>query len=174
MVKHAREPRGMLGRNGSKRGWPGCVDRAFDCRVHPLTSHALGRIGARRIPLPAVGASLAFGRKVHIGGACVHVIGRRESRKGGERHGQGRPHPRSSARVRASRDRHGRRHRHPLHGRGPVKRPPPRSGGRPSRCSPKGRNPGPPVRQVLRRGDDAPAGTTAPGREPVQPCLQQL
>jgi hypothetical protein len=46
--------------------------------MHPLTHHAQIRIGARRIPLPAVQAALAFGRKVHIRGACVHAIGRRE------------------------------------------------------------------------------------------------
>lgn len=45
---------------------------------HWLTRHVLGRMAARRIPVPAIRAVLTFGRRVHVRGATIRAIGRRE------------------------------------------------------------------------------------------------
>ncbi len=43
-----------------------------------LTKHAAERMGTRGLPPAAVTAALAYGRVVHIRGADIHAIGRRE------------------------------------------------------------------------------------------------
>ncbi len=43
-----------------------------------LTHHARKRMDGRRIPAEAVNAVLTYGRAVHVRGACVHALGRRE------------------------------------------------------------------------------------------------
>lgn len=53
---------------------------------YPLTKHAKQQMDARRVPVEALAATLSFGRKVHIRGAVIHAIGKREARKWG-RHG---------------------------------------------------------------------------------------
>ncbi len=44
----------------------------------PLTHHARQRMDGRRISAEAVDAVLAYGRAVHVRGACIHALGRRE------------------------------------------------------------------------------------------------
>jgi hypothetical protein len=46
-----------------------------------LTKHARQQMDARRIPAEAVVATLRFGRRVHVRGAVIHAIGRREAQK---------------------------------------------------------------------------------------------
>lgn len=46
-----------------------------------LTVHAKRRMDSRRINLEALEATLWFGRKIHIRGAVVYAIGKREARK---------------------------------------------------------------------------------------------
>lgn len=43
-----------------------------------LTKHALKRIESRRLTLLAVTAALDYGRVVHVRGAEIHAIGRKE------------------------------------------------------------------------------------------------
>lgn len=50
-------------------------DRGLEIR---LTMHASQRIDARGIPEAAVRAALTHGRIVHIRGAAIHAIGRKE------------------------------------------------------------------------------------------------
>jgi hypothetical protein len=45
---------------------------------HPLSWHAWCRLHARRLSGGAVEAALSCGRVVHVRGAAIHVIGRRE------------------------------------------------------------------------------------------------
>lgn len=44
----------------------------------PLTLHAARRIASRRLSAAAVTAALDFGRTVHVRGAEIYAIGRRE------------------------------------------------------------------------------------------------
>ena len=46
-----------------------------------LTKHAKQQMDARRIPAEAVAAALEFGRTMHVRGAVIHAIGKREARK---------------------------------------------------------------------------------------------
>jgi hypothetical protein len=48
---------------------------------YPLTEHARRRMDARRIAAEAVAATLRFGRRVHVRGAVIYAIGKREARK---------------------------------------------------------------------------------------------
>jgi hypothetical protein len=50
---------------------------------YPLTKHAKQQMDARRVRVEALAATLSFGRKVHIRGAIIYAIGKRESRKWG-------------------------------------------------------------------------------------------
>jgi hypothetical protein len=43
-----------------------------------LSKHARARIAARRLPLAAVVTALTYGRIVHVRGAAVHALGRKE------------------------------------------------------------------------------------------------
>lgn len=43
-----------------------------------LTKHAAERMSTRSLPATAVAAAIAYGRVVHIRGADIHAIGRRE------------------------------------------------------------------------------------------------
>lgn len=43
-----------------------------------LTDHALERMHARSVPVSAVRATLMFGRRVYVRGACIRAIGRKE------------------------------------------------------------------------------------------------
>jgi len=43
-----------------------------------LTTHARQRMGARRLPKDAVRAVLEHGRVIHVRGAAIHAIGRKE------------------------------------------------------------------------------------------------
>lgn len=44
----------------------------------PLTTHARQRMDGRRISSAAVDAVIVYGRAVHLRGAWVHALGRRE------------------------------------------------------------------------------------------------
>ncbi len=46
--------------------------------VHRLTRHAHTRMAARRLSPSAIDAVLRYGRAVHVRGARIHAIGRRE------------------------------------------------------------------------------------------------
>jgi hypothetical protein len=49
------------------------------CRLpRILTKHAAERMSTRSLHTPAVTAAIAYGRVVHIRGAQIHAIGRRE------------------------------------------------------------------------------------------------
>lgn len=52
---------------------------------YPLTKHAKQQMDARRVRAEALAATLSFGRKVHIRGAIIYAIGKREARKWGRR-----------------------------------------------------------------------------------------
>jgi hypothetical protein len=46
--------------------------------AHRVTRHARERMTARRIPAQAIDAALVYGRTVHVRGATIRAIGRRE------------------------------------------------------------------------------------------------
>src|SRR4051812_21176631 len=63
--------------------------RSYDFQEHigrMLTKHAADRMNTRRLPPAAISATIAYGRIVHIRGADIHVIGRKEVERG-EREG---------------------------------------------------------------------------------------
>ena len=43
-----------------------------------ITQHAWNRMNARRLSNEAINAALTYGRVVHVRGAAIHVIGRKE------------------------------------------------------------------------------------------------
>ena len=57
----------------------------YDLQEHigrMLTKHAADRMNTRRLPPAAISATIAYGRIVHIRGAEIHVIGRKEVERG--------------------------------------------------------------------------------------------
>lgn len=43
-----------------------------------VSAHAADRMGARGLPAAAVAAAVEYGRVVHVRGAAIHAIGRKE------------------------------------------------------------------------------------------------
>ena len=68
-----------IGIGPASTNFGGCqMDQISSTTGTRITQHAWNRMNARRLSNDAINAALTYGRVVHVRGAAIHVIGRKE------------------------------------------------------------------------------------------------